>query len=143
MHAGAAVNWDAVVQTTFSTNLGGARVEGQGTTVGRVMCKGAGGAKFVVRDEFQDVRGAQLKVAIKKSRIRSIILLQLVHLLGKELERGWGSDICRVFASEVHELVVEGGHHLHGEASHDVLDQVWSDGDVVEVFHVVELLDDL
>ena len=82
------------------------------------------------------------KVAIEKGRIGSIILLQLVHVLGKELKPGWGSDIDRIFASEVHELVVEGGHHLHGEASHDVLDQVQSDGDVVEVFHILELLDD-
>ena len=54
------MNWDAVVQTTCSTNFGGARVEGQGAMVGRVMCVGAGGANFVVGDEFQDVRGAQL-----------------------------------------------------------------------------------
>ena len=202
MHAGAAVNWDAIVQTTFSTHLGHARVEGQGATVGWIMCVGAARANFVVGDEFQDVRGAQLgnsaaeiewkvvsletfgsaegarasgslgmgcggvtrrfgfgigrsilnrfdsyihggKVVIEKGRVGSIILFQLVHILGKELERGWGSDVGRIFASEVHELVVEGGHHLHGEASHGVLDQVQSDGNVVEVFHVMELLDAL
>ena len=64
------------------------------------------------------------KVAIKKGRVGSIVLLQLVHILDKELEHGWGSDLGRVFAFEVHELVVEGGHHLQGEAFHDVLDQV-------------------
>ena len=74
------------------------------------------------------------KVAIKKGGIGSIVLLQLVYIRGKELECGWGSDVSRVFASEVHELVVEGGHHLHGEASHDVLDQVRSDRDIVKVF---------
>ena len=64
--------------------------------------------------------------------------------MGKELKRGWGSDVGRIFASEVHELVVEGGHHLHGEAPHDVLDQVWSEGNIEEVkFHILELLDNL
>ena len=60
MHAGAVVNWDAVIQATFRTNFGGPRVESQGVRVGRVMCVCAGRANFVVRDEFQDVRGAQL-----------------------------------------------------------------------------------
>ena len=83
------------------------------------------------------------KVMIKKSRVGSIILLQLVYILGEELECGRGSDVCRVLASEFHKLVIEGGHHLNGEASHDVLDQNWSDGNAVEVFHIVELLDDL
>ena len=83
------------------------------------------------------------KVAIEKGRVRSIVLLQLVHILDKELERGWGSDVGRVFAFEVHELVVEGGHHLHREAFHDVLDQVPGMRDVVEVFHIMELLNDL
>ena len=53
------------------------------------------------------------------------------------------SNLGRIFDSDVHELVVEGGHHLHGEAPHDVLDQVWSEGDIEEVFHIVELLDNL
>ena len=70
------------------------------------------------------------KVAIKKGRVGSIIFLQLVYILGKELKRGWGSDVGRIFASEVHELVIEGGHHLHGEAPHDVLDKVWSEGKI-------------
>ena len=81
--------------------------------------------------------------SIEKSRVGTIILFQLIHILDEELKCGWGSDVCRILASEVHELVVEGGHHLYGEASNDVLDKVRSDGDVVEVFHAVELLDDL
>ena len=76
-------------------------------------------------------------------KLRSIILFHLVYILGKEFKHGWGSDVCRILASEVHELVVEGGHHLHREAFHEVLDQVWSDSNLVEVFHVMELLDDL
>ena len=37
VHAGTAVNWDAVVLATSGTNLGGARVEGQSATVGWIM----------------------------------------------------------------------------------------------------------
>ena len=81
-------------------------------------------------------------VAIVKSRVGSIMLLHLAYKLGEELKYGRGSDVSRILASEFHELVIEGGHHIIGEASHDVMDQVWSEGDIVEVFHVVELLDD-
>ena len=42
MHAGVAVNWEAVVQAASGTNFGGARMECQGAAVGRVMGVGAG-----------------------------------------------------------------------------------------------------
>ena len=71
------------------------------------------------------------------------MLLRLADKLGEELERGRGSNVSRILVSEFHELVIEGGHHPIREASHDVVDQAWSEGDVVEVVHSVELLDDL
>ena len=37
VHAGKAVNRDAVVHAASGTNFGGARVESQGATVGRIM----------------------------------------------------------------------------------------------------------
>ena len=43
----------------------------------------------------------------KGERVCSVILLQLVHILGKESERGRGSDIGRIVTSEFHELIVE------------------------------------
>ena len=58
------------------------------------------------------------------------MLLRLADKLGEELERGRGSDISRILASEFHELVIEGGHYHIREASHDVVDQVWSEGNV-------------
>ena len=48
------------------------------------------------------------KVAIEQGRVGSIILLQLVHILCKELKLGWGSDVGRIFDSEIHELIAEG-----------------------------------
>ena len=71
------------------------------------------------------------------------MFLRLADELGEELEHGRGSNISRVLVSEFHELVIEGGHHPIGEASHDVVDQAWREGDVVEVVHGMELLDDL
>ena len=71
-----------------------------------------------------------------------LILLQLVYLLGKELERGRGSDIGRTISAEFHELIVEGRSYFPGEASHAVLDEVLREGHIVEVLHVVKLLDD-
>ena len=59
MHAGAAVNWEAVVHAASGTNFGGARMECQGEAVGRIMGVGAGRANFVIGDELQDVRGTQ------------------------------------------------------------------------------------
>ena len=81
--------------------------------------------------------------AIKKSRVGSIMLLRLADELGEELERGRGSNVSRILVSEFHELVIEGGHHPIREAFHDVVDKAWSEGNVVEVVHGVELLDDL
>ena len=52
------------------------------------------------------------------------------------------SDVGWIFASELHVLVCEGGPNLHGEASHDVLDEGLGERDAVEVLHVVELLND-
>ena len=52
------------------------------------------------------------------------------------------SEVCGIFASELYVLVVEGQSHLHGEASHDVLDERLGLRDAVEVFHVMELLND-
>ena len=63
--------------------------------------------------------------------------------MGKEQECVRGSDVGRIFASELHELVVKGRPHFHREASLDVLDQGLCEGNAVEVLHVVELLDDL
>ena len=60
MHAGAAVNWEAVMLATLGTNLGGTSVEGQSASIGWIMCVGAARANFIVGDEFQNVRGAQL-----------------------------------------------------------------------------------
>ena len=71
------------------------------------------------------------------------MFLRLAYKLGEELKHGRGSDVSRILASELHELFIEGGHYNIGEASHDVVDQVWSEGNVVDVVHVVELLDDL
>ena len=71
------------------------------------------------------------------------MLLCLADKLGDKLECGRGSNISRILVSEFHELVIEGGHHPIREASHDVVVQAWSEGDVVEVVHGVELLDDL
>ena len=82
-------------------------------------------------------------VAIEKSRIGLIMFLRLADELGEELEHGRGSNIGRVLVSEFHELVIEGGHHPIREASHDVVDQAWREGNVVEVVHGVEFLDDL
>ena len=45
MHAGAAVNWEAVVHAASGTNFGGA-------AVGRIMGVGAGRANFVGGDEL-------------------------------------------------------------------------------------------
>ena len=59
------------------------------------------------------------------------MLLRLDYKLGEELERGGRSDVSGILASEFHELVIEGGHYNIGEASHDVVDQVWSEGNVV------------
>ena len=44
----------------------------------------------------------------------------------KKVAGGW------TLASELHKLVVERRSHFHGEASHDVLDQLLSEGDAVE-----------
>ena len=71
------------------------------------------------------------------------MLLRLADKLGEELERGGRSDVSRILASEFHELVIEGGHYNIREASHDIVDQAWSEGNVVEVVHILELLDDL
>ena len=59
MHAGMAVNWEAVLHAAFSTNFGGTSMECQGAAVGRVMGVGAGRANFGGGDELQDFRGAQ------------------------------------------------------------------------------------
>ena len=58
MHAGMAVNWEAVLHAAFSTNFGGTSMECQGAAVGRVMGVGAGRANFGGGDELQDFRGA-------------------------------------------------------------------------------------
>ena len=62
--------------------------------------------------------------------------------MGKKQERGRRSDVGRILASKLHVLIVEGQPHFHGEAPHDVLDEMLGEGDTVEVLHVVELLDD-
>ena len=83
------------------------------------------------------------EVEVYQRRVGSIIPLQFSYKYGKEQEGGRWSDVDRIFASEIHVLVVEGRPHLHGEASHNVLDQGLGEGKALEVLHVVELLDDL
>ena len=48
------------------------------------------------------------EVQVKKRRVQSVVLLQLVHILGKEQEGGRRVDIVRVLVLELHELVVQG-----------------------------------
>ena len=62
--------------------------------------------------------------------------------MGKEQECVRGSDVGRIFASELHVLIVEGQSHFYGEASHDILDERLGERDAVEVLHVVKLLND-
>ena len=42
-----------------------------------------------------------------------------------------------IISLELHELIIEGQSYFHGEASHDVLDKVLSEGDDVKVLHVL------
>ena len=51
----------------------------------------------------------------------------------EEQECGRRSDTVRILALELLELVDERWPHLHGEASHDVLDQGLGEGDTVEI----------
>ena len=60
VHAGTTVNRESIILASGGTNLGGTIVEGQSALEGRVICMGAARANFIVGDEFQDVRGAQL-----------------------------------------------------------------------------------
>ena len=59
MHAGADVDWDSVMHAAFDAHLGGPVEEFQLAFVGGVVEVGAGGAEVVVRDDLQDVRGAE------------------------------------------------------------------------------------
>ena len=100
-----------------------------------------GGMSITKRFNLSFCKGV---VQIKKRRVQTIALFQLVHKLGEEQERaGRKSDIGRILASEFHELIVENQSHFQGETSHDVLDQWLNEGDAVEVLCVVELLDNL
>ena len=67
--------------------------------------------------------------------------LDLVHVLGYERKRGSRQDVVGVLVAELHVLNVEGGPHLHGEASHNVRYKGLGEGDVVEVLCLMELLD--
>ena len=60
VHAGATVDRKPIIFASFGTPLGSTIVEGQSALEGRVMCVCTARANFVVGDEFQDVRGAQL-----------------------------------------------------------------------------------
>ena len=60
VHAGAAVNWDSIMLASSGTHFGGSIMECQPAWKGRVVCVGATGAELVVRDDLEDVRGAQL-----------------------------------------------------------------------------------
>ena len=53
-----------------------------------------------------------------------------------------GLTLGGIFALELHVLVVEERSYLHGEASHDILDERLGERDAVEVLHVVKLLND-
>ena len=77
------------------------------------------------------------EVEVKKRWICVIFLFQFDHIMGEEQERGRRSDVGRIVASELHVLIVEGQSYLH-----DVLDKKLGEGDTVEVFHFVKLLDD-
>ena len=70
-------------------------------------------------------------------RVGSVILLQLVNKLCKEQEGGWRLDIVWTLSSVLRELVIKGQPHIQGEASHDVLDQSFGEGDTVKVILLV------
>ena len=97
-----------VVSLETFCSVEGARASGSLDRSRRGMTRrfGFGIGRFVPNWFDSYIHGG--KVAIEKGRVGSIILLQLVHVLCKELNRGWGSDVGRTFASEIHELVVEG-----------------------------------
>ena len=50
--------------------------------------------------------------------------------------------ICCPLITKLYVLFVEIQFHFHGDAFHDILDQMLSEGDAVEVLHIVKLLDD-
>ena len=56
-----------------------------------------------------------------------IILFQFDYILSEEQKCGRWSDVGRIFTMELHILIVEGQPHFHGEASHDVLDEMLDD----------------
>ena len=69
-----------------------------------------------------------------------MVLLHLVNELSKEAEHDRRSDICWAEVSEISIFLVERRFHFQGQASHDVLDQLLSEGYTVEVFLVEKLL---
>ena len=90
------------------------------------VCREAGGvfeavARRSVPNRFDSYIQRQ-ETEIEKRRICSVILLQFVHILGKEQERGRGSGIGRVPFLELHELIVERRSYFNGETSYAVLD---------------------
>ena len=66
-----------------------------------------GGARGWVRSFGVVTLRSIPKVKVEKRRVRLVVLLQIVHVLGKEGERGRRSDIVRILVSEHHKLVVE------------------------------------
>ena len=75
-------------------------------------------------------------------RVGSVVFRQLIHKLSNESKRGWRSYVCCAFITEFHVPLVEITFHFQWNLSHDVLVEVLSEGNTMEVLHVMELLDD-
>ena len=92
-------------------SFGGA--EGAGTS-GRLMRNAGGRTRRFGLDTGRSVpnwfdpyiHGGE--VTVEKSRVRLVILLQLVHILCYKRKRDRGSDVGGIFASELQELIVKG-----------------------------------
>ena len=80
---------------------------------------------------------------VVEAGVCSIVSLHLVNELSKEIESDWRSNICWAEVSEIGVFLVEGRFYFQWQASHDVLDQLLSEGDVVKVVQVEELLHDV
>ena len=75
-------------------------------------------------------------------RVGSVVFRQFVHKLSNECKRGWRSNVCCSFITEFHETLVKITLHFQWNSFHDVLVEVVSEGNTMEVLHIMELLDD-
>ena len=89
------------------------------------------GWRFTFNSIHSHVQGQEIDV--KKGRIVPVLTFHSIHKLGDEQERGWGHDIVRVNFPKLYVLLVKGCSDFGGEALHDVLVEVWSECDVVDV----------